>query len=54
MAQDRDVKDLRVALGRSLSARLQVEREIPQQLLELLRQLELREQSMRDGSHAGH
>ena len=54
MAEDRDVKDLRVALGRSLSARLEVEREIPEPLLELLRRLERREQSMRDGTHAAH
>lgn len=52
MAEDQNVKDLRNALGRSLSARLEVEREIPQQLLELLRQLQQREQALGNGSHA--
>jgi hypothetical protein len=52
MAEDRDIKDVRVAVGRGLSARLAVERELPQQLLELLRQLEQREHAVRNGSHA--
>lgn len=52
MAEDQDIRDLRVALGRGLAARLQAERELPQPLINLLRQLDQRERAMRTGSHA--
>src|SRR5262245_37014907 len=45
MAVNSDVKDLRDAIGRELSARLAVERENPEQLIGLLRRLRRDEES---------
>jgi len=39
MTETQEVKQLRAALGRDLSTRLAVEREIPERLAELLRKL---------------
>lgn len=47
MADVRDIKDARDAIGRALSAGFVVEREIPEQLVELLRRLKRSEGSMR-------
>ena len=52
MTEDQDINNLRVALGRSLPARLEVDREIPERLLALLRQLEQREQAIVSDAHA--
>ena len=52
MAEDRDINDLRVAVGRGLAARLEAEPRIPQHLLELLRRLEKREQVLKGKPHA--
>jgi hypothetical protein len=48
MADGKDIKDLRDAIGRGLSACLAVERETPEQLIELLRRLKRSEQSVRN------
>lgn len=47
MADAKDIKDLREAIGRGLSARLVVEREPPEQLVDLLRRLKRSEESVR-------
>lgn len=39
MAEIQDIRQLQAALGRDLSARLAVERELPEHLAELLRKL---------------
>jgi len=39
MAETQEIKQLRAALGRDLGTRLEVEREIPERLAELLRKL---------------
>lgn len=39
MAETLEVKQLRAALGRDLSTRIEVERDIPDRLAELLRKL---------------
>ena len=48
MADARDIKDLRNAIGRGLSACFVVERETPEQLIELLRRLKRSEETMRN------
>ncbi len=52
MAEDQDFRDVRDALGRGLVSRVVAEREIPQNLLELLRELQKRERTMKCGAHA--
>jgi hypothetical protein len=47
MAQEREIRDLRYAVGRGLSSCLAVETETPERLLQLLRQLKRSEESMR-------
>jgi hypothetical protein len=47
MAGEREVTDLRDAIGRGLSARLTVERETPEQLIALLRRLHDKERASR-------
>jgi hypothetical protein len=49
MAEDQDIKVLRYAIGRGLPSRLSVEREMPERLAELLRQLKLAEDMMGKG-----
>jgi hypothetical protein len=49
MAEDQDIKDLRRAIGRRLPSWLGAEREMPEQLAELLRQLKLAEDRMGKG-----
>jgi hypothetical protein len=39
MAETQEIKQLRAALGRHLSTRLEVERDMPERLAELLRKL---------------
>ena len=39
MAETLEIKQLRAALGRDLSTRIEVERELPERLVELLRKL---------------
>jgi hypothetical protein len=46
MAEDQDIKDLRNAIGRGLPSWLAVEREMPERLAELLRQLRFAEDRM--------
>lgn len=48
MADTRDIRDLRNAIGRGLSARLVVEHETPEQLIELLRRLKRSEESNKE------
>jgi hypothetical protein len=45
MAETEEVKQLRAALARNLSTRLEVEREMPERLADLLRKLRHREMS---------
>ena len=49
MAEDQDIKNLRNAIGRGLPPWLGVEREMPERLAELLRQLKLAEDRMGKG-----
>ena len=39
MAETQEIKELRAALGRDLSTRIEVERQLPEHLAELLRKL---------------
>jgi hypothetical protein len=48
MADANDIRDLRNAIGRGLSASLVVEHDTPEQLIELLRRLKRSEQSVRN------
>jgi hypothetical protein len=47
MADGKDIKDVRDAIGRGLSACLAVERETPEQLIDLLRRLKRSEEGVR-------
>jgi hypothetical protein len=49
MAEDQDIKDMRNAIGRGLPSWLGMERDMPERLAELLRQLKLAEDRMGKG-----